>query len=187
MGFMLLALGVCSEEAIDSFIFYLIQYSLTSVSLFFILVAFGSLMTDSDNYSPVQYIAQLNGQFYLNPLLGVSLAITLFSMAGVPPLAGFFGKLMVIYAALHKGYLFLALSSVMASVVSAAYYLLVIKVVFFDPLDSKLDTFGDNSKGVRLMYYSSSTVPRHRSGYVPAYASFMNLSTSDVYRSIHST
>jgi len=91
--------------------------------------------TDSmikDNYSPVRYTSQLKGKFNQNPLLGVSLAITLFSMAGTPPLVGFFGKQMIIYAALHKGYYFLAITSVLVSVISAAYYLMVIKVVFFD-------------------------------------------------------
>lgn len=85
-----------------------------------------------DNYSPVRYTSQLKGRFTQNPLLGVSLAITLFSMAGTPPLVGFFGKQMIIYAALHKGYYFLAITSVLVSVISAAYYLMVIKVVFFD-------------------------------------------------------
>lgn len=62
----------------------------------------------------------------------------------IPPLAGFFGKQMVLYAATHNGNLFLALVAVVVSVVSAAYYLRVIKVIHFDPLNV---TENSNTKG----------------------------------------
>src|SRR6478735_6354004 len=85
-------------------------------------------------YSPIQLINQLKGQFKVNPLLGLSLAICLFSMAGIPPLVGFFGKQMVLYAATHNGNFFLAFVAILVSVVSAAYYLRIIKVIHFDPV-----------------------------------------------------
>nr|YP_009162975.1 NADH dehydrogenase subunit 2 [Phycomyces blakesleeanus]AKT93742.1 NADH dehydrogenase subunit 2 [Phycomyces blakesleeanus] len=137
VGFLLLALAINSEESVESFLFYLIQYSLTNVNVFFILIAFGYLLQTKglSPYSPIQYINQLKGQFQANPLLGLSLAICLFSMAGIPPLVGFFGKQMVLYAATHNGNFFLALVAVVVSVVSAAYYLRVIKVIHFDPLN----------------------------------------------------
>ncbi|KAI8574953.1 hypothetical protein K450DRAFT_181533 [Umbelopsis ramanniana AG] len=135
VGFLLLALAINSEESIESFLFYLIQYSLTNVNVFFILIAFGYLLHSRGlaPYSPVQFINQLKGQFQMNPLLGISLAICLFSMAGIPPLVGFFGKQMVLYSAVHNGNFFLALVAILTSVVSAAYYLRVIKVIHFDP------------------------------------------------------
>lgn len=137
VGFLLLALAINSEESVESFLFYLVQYSLTNVNVFFILIAFGYLLQTKglSTYSPIQYINQLKGQFKTNPLLGLSLAICLFSMAGIPPLVGFFGKQMVLYAATHNGNFFLALVAVVVSVVSAAYYLRVIKVIHFDPLN----------------------------------------------------
>jgi len=146
VGFLLLALAINSEESVESFLFYLIQYSLTNVNVFFILIAFGYLLHAKglSTYSPIQYINQFKGQFQANPLLGLSLAICLFSMAGIPPLAGFFGKQMVLYAATHNGNLFLALVAVVVSVVSAAYYLRVIKVIHFDPLNV---TENSNTKG----------------------------------------
>jgi NADH-ubiquinone oxidoreductase chain 2 len=135
VGFLLLALAINSEESVESFLFYLIQYSLTNVNVFFILLAFGYLLHSRGlaPYSPVQFINQLKGQFQVNPLLGISLAICLFSMAGIPPLVGFFGKQMILYAATHNGNFFLALVAILTSVVSAAYYLRVIKVIHFDP------------------------------------------------------
>jgi NADH-ubiquinone oxidoreductase chain 2 len=137
VGFLLLALAINNEESVESFLFYLIQYTLTNINVFFILVAFGYLLQTKglSIYSPVQYINQLKGQLKANPLLGLSLAICLFSMAGIPPLLGFFAKQMVLYAATHNGNFFLAFVAILVSVVSAAYYLRVIKVIHFDPLN----------------------------------------------------
>ena len=87
VGFMLLALAVSGQESIDAFLFYLIQYSLTSVNAFFILLAFGYLIhsqqsSGSTQNSDVQFISQLSGQFRQNPILALSMLLCLFSMAG---------------------------------------------------------------------------------------------------------
>ena len=79
----------------------------------------------------VQLISQLRGYFYVNPILALSLAITIFSFVGVPPLLGFFAKQMVLSAALDSGYVFLSLVAILTSVVGAVYYLNVIKEIFF--------------------------------------------------------
>ncbi len=63
------------------------------------------------NNSPIQLVNQLKGYFYINPVLALSLAITIFSFVGIPPLIGFFGKQMVLSAALDKGLLFLSICS----------------------------------------------------------------------------
>lgn len=160
VGFMLLAIAINTEDSIESFIFYLIQYSLTSANAFFVLIAFGSLSLslaakkdqesaelnsffsyqEEDHnaereYSPIQFIAQLRGQFSAlepSPLLALSMAIILFSMAGIPPLVGFFAKQAVLLSAVKNGFIFLALVGIITSVISAAYYLRVIKVMVFD-------------------------------------------------------
>jgi NADH-ubiquinone oxidoreductase chain 2 len=84
---MLLALAVRGQNATDAFLFYLIQYSLTSLNAFFVILAFGYLIhnrqsTESKSNSDVQFISELSGQFRQNPLLALSLTICLFSMAG---------------------------------------------------------------------------------------------------------
>jgi len=84
------------------------------------------------NLSPIQLINQLKGYFYINPLLSISLAITLFSFIGVPPLLGFFAKQMILSAALDNGYVFMSLLAILTSVISAVYYLVVIQKIFFD-------------------------------------------------------
>lgn len=137
VGFMVLALAVSGQESIDAFLFYLIQYSLTSLNAFFILLAFGYLIhsqqaSGTSQNSDVQFISQLSGQFRQNPILALSMIICLFSMAGIPPLMGFFAKYAVLYSAIHNGYYFISLVAILASVVSAAYYLRVVRVLYFD-------------------------------------------------------
>jgi len=137
VGFMLLALAVSGQESIDAFLFYLIQYSLTSVNSFFILLAFGYLIhsqqsSGSTQNSDVQFISQLGGQFRQNPILALSMIVCLFSMSGIPPMMGFFAKYAVLYTAIHNGYYFISLVAIITSVVSAAYYLRVIRVIYFD-------------------------------------------------------
>ena len=85
VGFLLLALAINSEQSIDSLIFYLIQYSMTNLNTFFILLAFGyiiKLTFIKKENQDIRYISELTGQFYSNPLLSLSFAICLFSMAG---------------------------------------------------------------------------------------------------------
>jgi NADH-ubiquinone oxidoreductase chain 2 len=144
LGFMLLALSVNSIESIESFIFYIIQYSISNLNAFIILIAIGySLYYYNDknmnhnnlidkNNSPIQLISQLKGYFHINSILALSLAITLFSFAGIPPLMGFFAKQMVFSAALQEGFIFITLIGVFASVISAVYYLFIVKTMFFD-------------------------------------------------------
>ena len=148
LGFILLALTINSLESIQAFIFYLMQYSISNLNAFLLLISIGfsiypSSLCDSiynkqninlldKNYSPIQLIIQLKGYLFRNPLLALNLAITLFSLVGIPPLIGFFAKQMVLSAALDSGYVFLTLIAILTSVVSAVYYLGIIKQIFFD-------------------------------------------------------
>ena len=143
VGFILLALSINSIESIQAFIFYLMQYSISNLNAFIILISIGyslyyyvnkskeyKQLLDKKN-SPIQLISQLKGYFYINPVLALSFAITIFSFVGIPPLIGFFAKQMVLSAALDSGYVFLTLVAILTSVISAVYYLNIIKEVFF--------------------------------------------------------
>ena len=147
LGFILLAISVGSIQSIEAFFFYLMQYTISNLNAFFIIIVIGyslylyinegeiinkcSNLLDKNN-SPIQLIDQIKGYYDINPMLSLSLAITLFSFVGIPPLIGFFAKQMVLSSALDKGYIFLAVVAIIASVISALYYLNVIKQVFFD-------------------------------------------------------
>ena len=154
LGFILLAISIGSLESIEAFIFYLIQYTVSNLNAFFILIAIGYSLyiyvnngdlkdkiqnLQDRNNSPIQLISQLQGYFNINPLLALSLAITLFSFVGIPPLIGFFAKQLVLSAALDSGYLFLTLVAILTSVISALYYLSVIKQMFFDKNEYKIN------------------------------------------------
>ena len=149
LGFILLALSINSIESIQAFIFYLIQYSLSNLNAFILLISIGfSLyyyvndnkeyqeLSDKNN-SPIQLISQIKGFFYINPILSLSFAVTIFSFVGIPPLIGFFAKQMVLSAALDSGYVFLTLVAILTSVISAVYYLNIIKQIFFDESEYK--------------------------------------------------
>lgn len=156
LGFILLALSINSIESIQAFIFYLTQYSISNLNAFVILVTIGySLYYYIDNgnkykdlpdknNSPIQLISQLKGYFYINPVLALSFSITIFSFAGIPPLLGFFAKQMVLSAALDSGYVFITLIAILTSVISGVYYLNIVKEMFFDKPDYKINPELDN-------------------------------------------
>ena len=80
----------------------------------------------------IRYISELKGKFFSNPLLSLSLTVCLFSMAGTPPLIGFFSKQFVLYSAVQSGYYFMAIIAIIVSVISASYYLKIIRVLHSD-------------------------------------------------------
>jgi NADH-ubiquinone oxidoreductase chain 2 len=153
VGFLLLALAINSEESIESFIFYLVQYSITNLNAFLILLAFGYIIYNSSSAkgtagTDIQFISELKGQFRANPLLGLALATCLFSMAGIPPLMGFFAKQMVLYSATHSGYYFMSFVAIVVSIISAAYYLRIVRVIHFDVSDKDQSSNNNNNSTV---------------------------------------
>ncbi len=156
VGFMLLALSISSIESTQALIFYLTQYIISNLNAFIILIAIGYSLYcyTSDNKehdqlidktnSPIQLITQLKGYFFINPVLALSLTITIFSFVGIPPLVGFFGKQMVLSAALDKGLYFITLIAILTSVIGGIYYLTIIKEMFFSKSDYKVNTLLEN-------------------------------------------
>lgn len=150
IGFILLALAMNTLESSRAFFFYILQYSLSNLNAFLILIAIGSnlyfyvlkknINLKTDNYSPIQFITQLKGYFFINPMIAISFTLTLFSFVGIPPLVGFFGKQMVLITALDKGYIFTTFIAILTSVISAVYYLVLVKIIFFDQSIYKLNT-----------------------------------------------
>ena len=150
LGFMLLAISVSSTESIQAFIFYLMQYSISNVNTFILIISIGytiymyerkekdNKQLIDENNSPIQYTTQLKGYYFINPVIAISLTIAIYSFVGVPPLIGFFAKQMVLSSALDKGYIFISLVAILTSVIGAVYYLNIIKEMFFFKSDYKL-------------------------------------------------
>ena len=126
MGFALIGLAAGTEQGIEGVLTYLAIYVTMTLGVFAVILS----MRRSDGM--VETIDQLSGLASTNPTMAFFLALLLFSMAGVPPLAGFFAKLYVFSAAINAGLYALAVIGVLASVIGAYYYLAIVKVMYFD-------------------------------------------------------
>ena len=167
LGFILLALSVNTIESSQSFIFYLMQYTISNLNAFILMLSMGYALffyrsdnieynkLQEKNNSPIQLTNQIKGYHNISPILTLSFTITLFSFVGIPPLIGFFAKQMVLSSALDKGYVFLVLIAILTSVIAAVYYLGIIKIMYFDehdylPFELKMDNNIDNSNKTSL-------------------------------------
>lgn len=133
MGFALVGLAAANVEGVSSVIVYMIIYMVMTAG------TFGIVLSMRRDGKPLEQISDLSGLSRNSPALAYGLAIMMFSMSGIPPLAGFFGKFLVFKAAVGAGLYGLAVFGVLASVVAAYYYLRVIKVMFFDEPVPKFD------------------------------------------------
>jgi NADH-quinone oxidoreductase subunit N len=126
MGFALIGLAAGTPEGVQGVIIYMAIYLTMTLGVFAVILS----MRRSGGM--VESIDQLAGLARTNPTMAFFLAMLLFSMAGVPPLAGFFAKFYVFVAAIKAGLYVLAVIGVLASVVGAYYYLAIVKIMYFD-------------------------------------------------------
>ncbi|HEY8192260.1 MAG TPA: NADH-quinone oxidoreductase subunit NuoN [Alphaproteobacteria bacterium] len=147
MGYALVGVAAGTPEGAGAVLVYMAIYMATTAGVFGIILAMrirGRAATE---------IEDLAGLSRTSPLLAYSMAFLMFSMSGIPPLAGFFGKLFVFQAAVQAELYVLAVLGVLSSVVAAYYYLRVIKVMFFDEPADSLDT--DISFSTRAIIFLS--------------------------------
>lgn len=147
MGYALVGLVAGSVDGAAAVILYMTIYMVMTAGTFGII-----MMMRRDGRS-VEMISDLAGLSKNNPALAYAMAIMMFSMSGIPPLAGFFGKLIVFQSAVSAGFYVLAVFGVLTSVVAAYYYLRVIKVMFFD---EALDPFDRVSAMARNIVVAAS-------------------------------
>lgn len=107
-----------------------------SLYLYYSNIEKNNSLSEKSN-SPIQLISQLKGYFSINPILALCLVIAMFSFIGLPPLAGFFGKQMVLTFALDNHKLILVVIAILTSVIGAVYYLNVISTIYSDESDYK--------------------------------------------------
>jgi hypothetical protein len=243
IGFILLALAISTEQSIESLLFYIVQYSITNLNTFLILISLSYLIHNSvlqryfysiiknNKYftiisftlqtikpnifylifikmenlfnlfpdfifrsknsnvinlskeikkelidTDIKYISELKGQFFLNPLLSLSLSICLFSMAGIPPLIGFFSKQFVLYSAVQSGYFFISIVAILVSVISASYYLKIIRVLHETNVNSSINISFWGKNNIKKYYLKNSycTVSNLRKRLLELYANFKN-------------
>jgi NADH-quinone oxidoreductase subunit N len=133
VGYALMGLAVASDIGLRGLLVYMAIYVLMNLGTFAVLVSMRR------NGRAVEQVDDLAGLGRTDLGTAVWMAVFMFSMAGIPPLAGFFGKLYVFLAAVQGGFWTLAVIGVLTSVVSAYYYLRIIKVMFFDQPVGALD------------------------------------------------
>jgi NADH-quinone oxidoreductase subunit N len=125
-GYMLLAVLALKNDAADALLYYSVSYAAASLGAFAVLI---KLSEDGKTFS----IDSLKGLSKSNPLLAVLFTIIMLSMAGIPPLSGFFAKYMVLSAAINQGYLGISLLAILTSLVGIYYYFKVIAAVYAAP------------------------------------------------------
>ena len=127
VGFMLVCLSSSSFEGIFALIFYLLVYVLMSLSVFLLLI----VIKKNYNLKKLKYIDDLIIVSKTNQFIGISLIISFFSIAGVPPFIGFFSKMFALFNAVGHSLYFLAFTGLFTSVISCFYYLRIIQLSFF--------------------------------------------------------
>ena len=127
VGFALIGLAAAGPQGTSSVLFYMAVYVVMTLGAFLCVL----WMRDADG-RPVESIASLSGLAQTRPAFAGALAIFMFSLAGVPPLFGFWPKLLVFNAAVASGYVALAVAGILGAVIGAYYYLKVVKVMYMD-------------------------------------------------------
>ena len=133
-GYILLGLIGGNQLGMASVIYYVLVY------IFSNLGAFG-VVTAISNATGKENIDDYNGLYHTNPKLSLIMTLALFSLAGIPPVAGFFGKFFLFTAAAQKGFYLLVLLAVLNTIISLFYYLLVVKAMFINKSDSPIAKF----------------------------------------------
>jgi len=142
VGYALAGLSVGSNEGIQSAISYISIYLVMNLAFFSCLF----MIRKSENY--FENIEDLSGLSKNHPILSISLMIVLFSLAGIPPLAGFFAKFYIFMAVIEQSMYFLAVIGLLSTVIAAYYYLRIIKIIYFDPEKEKYDS--DHHLGLKV-------------------------------------
>jgi len=122
------------DLGMTSVVYFVLVYVFTNLGAFGVVAAV-------HNASGVETISGYNGLYKTNPMLSLIMTLSLFSLAGIPPVAGFFGKFFLFTAAAGKGYYILVLIAVLNATISLYYYLQVIKAMFIQPNDQPVAWF----------------------------------------------
>nr|YP_009511880.1 NADH dehydrogenase subunit 2 [Hydropuntia rangiferina]AXI97757.1 NADH dehydrogenase subunit 2 [Hydropuntia rangiferina] len=149
VGFLLLGMLQGDLESISSVIFYLIIYVVTMIGIFSFVV--NTKVYNYPNFYQIRYLNDINALVKYNPFLSFAVIVFLFSLAGIPPMAGFFSKLFILFAALQVNSFGISILAVIMSCIACFYYIRLIKSMYFEPIS-------DNWKVFKPMNKSSSLI-----------------------------
>jgi NADH-quinone oxidoreductase subunit N len=150
IGFMLLAIMSYQFMSEGTLFFYLIIYIITTFGVFSVILN----LRDADG--ELTDISDLNGLKSLSRSKSIAMLVFLFSLAGIPPFAGFFGKFFILSASISEGLYLLSVIAVVSSVIAAFYYLTIIKNMFFN--NSKIELLTDTNKITQFIFIISALI-----------------------------
>ena len=150
IGFMLLAIMSYQYMSEGTIFFYLIIYLITTFGVFSVIL---NLRTSEGE---ITLLTGLNGLKASSRSKAISMLVFLFSLAGIPPFAGFFAKFFILSASINEGFYILSVIAVISSVIAAFYYLSVIKNMFFNELETEL--LLDNNRLSSFIFISSAII-----------------------------
>lgn len=139
VGYILMGVAAGSMQGVEAVLVYVSVYLVMGVGVF------GCVLSMRRDGRALEQLEDLSGLARTRPGMALTLLIFMFSLAGIPPLAGFFGKLYVFWAALDQGLVWLAIVGALSSVVAAYYYLRVVKIMYFDEPVLGFDRIGDSA------------------------------------------
>lgn len=149
VGFIFFAFVGSNSNNFSISLFYVFVYVFSSVGAFGVIIALSSKIKEA------QFISDFSGLGICYPIIGISMAIFLFSLAGIPPTAGFYAKFFVLKNLVVYGYIELAIFILLLSVIGAYYYLKIIKVMFFDFTGSTIEILGMSKVGLLFIFFNS--------------------------------
>jgi NADH-quinone oxidoreductase subunit N len=133
-GYMLLGIIGGNQTGMASVIYYILVYIFSNLGAFGVVAAIS-------NATGKETIDEYNGLYRTNPGLSLIMTLALFSLGGIPPVAGFFGKFFLFVSAAEKGFYSLVIIAVLNTIISLYYYLLVVKAMFINKSDNPVDRF----------------------------------------------
>jgi len=147
VGYLLLAFSSNCIEGTQALFFYTLIYMFTSFGLWSVILSLNS----KSSFGKSKTLLNLASSFKTNPLLGISSMLALFSLAGIPPLAGFIAKIEIFINALNASLFFACFFAILSSVISAFYYIRLFKVIYFEKIETSFFT-------TEINYFSSLTL-----------------------------
>jgi NADH-quinone oxidoreductase subunit N len=154
VGFALVGLAAGGAQGASSVLFYMAVYVVMTLGAFLCVL----WMRDAEG-RPVETIASLSGLAQTRPAFAAALAIFMFSLAGIPPLFGFWPKLLVFNAAVASGYITLAVAGILGTVVGAYYYLKVVKVMYMDEPAAPYKRLNEPLQGMLILVAAIAVSP----------------------------
>ncbi|MEG0499894.1 MAG: proton-conducting transporter membrane subunit, partial [Rikenellaceae bacterium] len=145
-GYIMLAVISGTALGMTSLVYYVLVYLVANMAIF------GVISVIEQRSGGKVYLEDYNGLYQTNPKLSIIMTLALFSLAGIPPFAGFFSKFFIFMAAFEQGFHLLVFIALLNTIISLYYYLLIVKAMFISPNETPIETFrSDNYTQISLV------------------------------------